>query len=269
MEAWKPVLAVGAAFAVASVSAGCAWDSEDPVVQALRCLGGDHAACQQVRDTVNADADHDGVLDEVDNCSRSNPNQADADGDRLGDVCEEGFATPGPGRARPAAAKPVFSLKLRALRDGIAKVSLRGGKVVAKGGFAAGLFDGRLPGGDTGLPASAKSANWRGAYGFTIDPVTHVVTQTGVALLDFPAPTQGSLCVAFTTRFKAVGGKLIGTGTLKTLGGTGSLARAGFDGTYKSARTADRTFSMRGKGQARRAASGSLPSRCRAVANHR
>ncbi|MEA2445636.1 MAG: hypothetical protein QOJ12_2928 [Thermoleophilales bacterium] len=276
MGSWNPVLSVGAAFAVASVAGGCAWTGADPFHRALQCLGGDHVACRVIGEEAgDGDVDNDGVPDLADNCWQPNPNQANADGDGFGDVCDPDFMPPGststpPGqRARPAAADPAFSLKLTALRNGVATVRVKGGKVVANGGFAAGLFDGRLPGGASGLPASAKNANWRGAYAITVDPATHVATHGGVALLDFPAPAQGTLCLAFTTRFKAVGGKLRGSGTLTTLGGTGALARVGFAGNYTSTLTASRSFTMRGKGQTRRTPSSPLPSRCRTLASHR
>jgi hypothetical protein len=51
-----------------------------------------HAYRGQIEETLASSPDHDrdGILDIDDNCTRvKNPDQADADGDGTGDVCEE------------------------------------------------------------------------------------------------------------------------------------------------------------------------------------
>src|SRR3989344_1239279 len=66
---------------------------------------GPNAICRTVGSTISCvstgvDTDGDGILDSVDNClAVSNPNQADADGDNIGDVCDvdtdrDGIADP-------------------------------------------------------------------------------------------------------------------------------------------------------------------------------
>lgn len=55
----------------------------------------DEAGISETRQFVLADLDHDGVMDDDDNCpSDANSDQADADNDGLGNVCDPGFVPP-------------------------------------------------------------------------------------------------------------------------------------------------------------------------------
>ncbi len=77
---------------------GCAWNDISEVCRASRRLGtdpdtqnegGGFRVARTPLTTDFPDTDGDGVLDEIDNCiSIANPNQADCNGDGIGDACE-------------------------------------------------------------------------------------------------------------------------------------------------------------------------------------
>lgn len=184
--------------------------------------------------------------------------------------CGPGSSSPG-GLSASAVRESRFSLRFRALRQGAGNVRTRRGKLSGTGGFGAGHFDATVRGsGGSLLPGPAASSNWRASYSFKLDPTAHKATVRGVALLDFPAPREGRLCLSFTTRYALVRKKLRAAGSLKVLGGTGALARTRGGGRYTTVHNADGTWTLRGSGKPRRArGAGALPARCAAVANHR
>jgi hypothetical protein len=183
--------------------------------------------------------------------------------------------TSSPGRvvAARAARKPrtVLTLRLRAFRQGFGSVRLVNGTVTGKGGFAAGVFRAALRGvGGGPALAPAKDDNWRASYDFTIDSKAHKAVVKGLALLDFPAPTSGRLCLSFTNRIVLAGSnRFKASGTFKTVGGSGAARRVRAAGKYSSARDSKGIWTLRGRVPSRRVKSAPLPRRCRALAAHR
>jgi hypothetical protein len=198
---------------------------------------------------------------------RSAPVQATPCGPPEG--CEPGASSPGHLSAS-AAPGARFSLRFRALRQGAGNVRTRAGKLAGTGGFGAGYFDATVRGsGGSVVPGPATRSVWRASYRFKLDPSAHTATVRGIALLDFPAPRAGRLCVSFTTRYALVRKKLRAGGTLKVLGGTGALDRTRGGGAYTTAHNSDGSWTLRGTGKPRQAAGGgALPARCTAVASH-
>jgi hypothetical protein len=198
---------------------------------------------------------------------RSAPVQATPCGPPEG--CEPGASSPGSLSASAARATR-FSLRFRALRQGAGTVGRRNGKLAGTGGFGAGYFDATLRGaGGSVLPGPATQSVWRASYSFKLDPSAHTATVRGIALLDFPAPREGRLCLSFTTKYAIVRKKLRAGGTLKVLGGTGALDRTRGGGTYTTVHRSDGSWTLRGSGKPRRAARArALPARCTGVASH-
>jgi hypothetical protein len=186
------------------------------------------------------------------------------------DGCEPGGSSPG-GLSASAVRGTRFSLRFRALRQGAGDVRARDGKFSGTGGFGAGYFDATVRGsGSSVVPGPATRSVWRASYSFKLDPTAHTAIVRGIALLDFPAPREGRLCVSFTTKYALVRKKLRTGGTLKVLGGTGALERTRGSGTYTTSRDRDGSWTLRGSGKPRRAArTGALPAICTAVASHR
>ena len=237
---------------------GCSFPGTE-FADEFNCLFG---ACDALS---NQDRDGDGITDVNDNCATANANQSDGDRDGLGNACDSSSTGPtNPGRnvTSAAAAKGRFVLRFTVLRGGHGRVRAIRHGVAGRGGFAGGIFDA------TG-PLAASRSNWRASYGFAIDSKLHRASVTGVALLDFPAPRSGRLCIAFSTRHTVTGKhrKLRTRGSMRTLGGSGAMQGVSAAGTYSSARNGDGTWTMRGRrlpGGRR----GTLPRRCRALAAH-
>jgi hypothetical protein len=167
-----------------------------------------------------------------------------------------------------AAARSAFTVRFTTFRSGFSAARAPGGNYVGRRGFAGGTFTSRFRGRRAGALPARASGNWRSSFTLRADPAKHVATVRGVALLDFPAPRAGRLCLAYSTRSTIVRGRLRTRGTLRALGATRAQRRLLGRGSFGVTRAAGGQWTLRGKARPRRGKARGLPSRCRAVARH-
>ena len=172
-------------------------------------------------------------------------------------------------RVSAAASRSAFTVRFTTLRNGFSPARASGGKYVGRRGFAGGTFTSRFRGSRAGALPRRATGNWRSSFTLRADPAKHVATVRGVALLDFPVPRAGRLCLAYTTRSTIVRGRLRTRGTLRALGATRAQRRLLGRGSFRVTPAAGDQWTIRGTAKPRRGKARGLPSRCRAVARHR